>query len=426
MKKLLVALALLWCAPAQSQILIAQPNGTNVQLSASCTGVIPNQVCTPNVVVSNFNGLQYGLAQNGLGTPAGAMSGYSYGDTITLQCTGVTFITSPVVAAIQAPANVVASAGVINPGITSGTIPSTSVNCSQAATSGSGTGYITSAVLGLYAAYVAPASLITGSLSTNLANGNYYLNVGPADGSPQIAVGGSENTFIGDKAGYAFNGQSNWNTAVGHNALGNGGTQSASVANTAVGNDAGRNLQGTSGNNTLIGWGAGRNVSGGWNTFIGSNTGSTSNNGAGSVTGSNNVGFGYQAALSLVGGSGNTCLGTKACSAITNGNGNIIISAPTGPDNCANGNESNVIALCGGGAGRSLTITGTNITSTSVATFAGVVSGFTVTSSPIVSTANQVSYGGTTFATSNCGSIAGAAGCIAVNIAGTLHFIPFF
>jgi hypothetical protein len=40
--------------------------------------------------------------------------------------------------------------------------------------------------------------------------------------------------------------------------------------------------------------------------------------------------------------------------------------------------------------------------------------------------AGGISYGGTTAAASNCGSLTGAAGCIVVNIAGTTHYVPYW
>ncbi len=38
----------------------------------------------------------------------------------------------------------------------------------------------------------------------------------------------------------------------------------------------------------------------------------------------------------------------------------------------------------------------------------------------------QISYGGTTAAASNCGSLSGAAGCIVENIAGATHYTPYY
>lgn len=38
----------------------------------------------------------------------------------------------------------------------------------------------------------------------------------------------------------------------------------------------------------------------------------------------------------------------------------------------------------------------------------------------------QISYGGTTAAASNCGSLSGAAACVVLNIAGTTHYVPYY
>jgi hypothetical protein len=48
------------------------------------------------------------------------------------------------------------------------------------------------------------------------------------------------------------------------------------------------------------------------------------------------------------------------------------------------------------------------------------------TGSPSTASAGQISYGGATAASSNCGSLSGAAGCIVENIAGTTHYTPYY
>ncbi len=40
--------------------------------------------------------------------------------------------------------------------------------------------------------------------------------------------------------------------------------------------------------------------------------------------------------------------------------------------------------------------------------------------------AGQISYGSTVVASSNCGSLSGAAGCIVINVAGTTRYVPFY
>jgi hypothetical protein len=44
---------------------------------------------------------------------------------------------------------------------------------------------------------------------------------------------------------------------------------------------------------------------------------------------------------------------------------------------------------------------------------------------PTVS-ASQIGYGSTTAASSSCGTLASAAGCVVINVAGTAHYIPYY
>jgi hypothetical protein len=319
--------------------------------------------------VSNFGGLQFAVAQGTLSNPGGTMTGYVAGDTITLSCAGVTFTRSPIIGVAAVSGGIVTSGGVAYGGATSGPVPSGTAACTQASTSGVGTGYTVTVTFGVIASTVSIPALGTGG---GAANGNFIINTATTD--PLPTFGGSESTFLGDKAGLGFIGPSFFDTAVGHNALGIGGTGAASSNNTAMGTDAGRNIQGAgaaNGNNTLIGEGAGRNISGGWNTFIGSSAGSTGVDTPGSATTFNTVALGYQTGASLTSGPGNTFIGTKAGSGIVAGASNIIIEGTSGGDNCANGDESNVFAVCPG-AGRVLTIAGGATPATAVASFSGV------------------------------------------------------
>lgn len=379
MKKIVLVLAaLLFATYAQAQTIIAPPN---VSLSGTVTagdvivggpGATQVQDATSAPTI-NFGsvGLSLALMQGGLGNPGGTMANYVAGDTITLQCTGVTFSVSPVIGISTVSGGQVTSAIVVKPGTTSAMPPAGSASCSQLLTSGTGTGYTVVAKLGIIAAYLSVPTLSSGG---GVSNGNLFINVGAADTPP--SMGGPENTFIGDLAGFGFSGLAQANTALGHNSCGNGGSGvTGTVLTVCVGNDAGRNIQGSAsnGNNTLVGGGAGRNIAGGWNTWIGSQAGGTNGvNTPGAVSGLNNVGVGYNVAIGITGGSGNLLLGAKAGSAITTGNNNIILGATQGGDNCANGNESNVVAVCPG-AGRVLTITGGGTPSTSAASFAGTL-----------------------------------------------------
>jgi hypothetical protein len=50
----------------------------------------------------------------------------------------------------------------------------------------------------------------------------------------------------------------------------------------------------------------------------------------------------------------------------------------------------------------------------------------TATAAAATAAAGQISYGGTTAAASNCGSLTGSLGCIVVNIAGATHYVPYY
>lgn len=364
---------------------------------------------SPGDTFPAFGGLQFALSQANIGTPSGSMAGYNVGDTIVLKCAGVSFATSPVIGVTVVSGGAVTANTVAITGITQGPVPSGSVTCSQSTTSGNGNGYAVAAQLGLIAAYISPASLNTGG---DASNGNLLLNTGPSDGDNWPGVAGGENTFIGAKAGHGFTGQSQYNLAVGHNACGSGGTGGAILNTICLGTDAGRNIEG-SGKNVLIGTGAGRNNNACCNTFSGYSAGGSGGaNTPGTVSGSYNVAYGFQPLPALTSGAGNLCLGTNVCSTITSGKYNIVLSATdsNASDQCANGNESNVFAVCAGG-GRVLAITGAGTPGTST----------TTVSSSTISFPNI-----TTAATTSCGSIAGAAGCLQFTVGGTTRYVPYY
>jgi hypothetical protein len=50
----------------------------------------------------------------------------------------------------------------------------------------------------------------------------------------------------------------------------------------------------------------------------------------------------------------------------------------------------------------------------------------TLTGAPPTVTSGQIGYGGTTAASSNCGSLMSAVACITVNVAGTAHYVPYY
>lgn len=341
-----------------------------VWLDASFAADVTNPQTLSNAVQS-FGGLQMALTQSSLGTPGGTMAGYVVGDTVTLSCTGVVFSTAPVIGVTTQSGGSATSAIVVNPGVTSNSPASGALNCSQASTSGSGTGLTIAATLGVIAAYVTPSSLLTGGAAND---GNFFLNWNPADASPNIV--GAENTLIGTKSGrgFAAGGTSSFNTCLGHNACGDGGTAALSSNNVMLGSDAGRNMQGSvsNGSNVFVGSGAARNSAAGFSTIVGASAGGVASNTPGNFSGSANTMFGFQAGNAVTSGGGNLFLGVKSGDAITTGSFNIILQAQSGADACSNGNESNVIAACAG-AGRVWTATGGGTPSTSVTTFAGVI-----------------------------------------------------
>ena len=362
MRKTLLLLVALLSAPAYGQSVGNLRASNNLSDVASPSSSLSN-------LVSGTGIFQFALSQSGLGTPTGTMSGYVAGDTVTLSCTGVTFSISPIIGITHATGGAADGATVSNPGATSGNIPSGPLACSQASTTGSGTGFQITADKAVIAAYLYPAGLSTGGTATN---GNFFLNSSPLE-QGALWPAGSENSYLGVKSGFGLGGISTQNLAVGHNACGNGGSGAVSGLNVCVGADAGRNFQAAAGSTTLVGAGAGRNIANGWDTFVGAGSGGSEGaDTPGSLTGYNDTAVGYSSGPDITSGSGNLFAGAKSGTGITTGGSNIILEATAGGDNCGNGNESNVVAVCAG-AGRVLTITGTGTPSTSVAKFSGAL-----------------------------------------------------
>jgi hypothetical protein len=65
----------------------------------------------------------------------------------------------------------------------------------------------------------------------------------------------------------------------------------------------------------------------------------------------------------------------------------------------------------------------TNNVWTGTNTFSGAV---TLTTAAPTVLSGQIGYGGTTVAASNCGSLASAVGCVVINVAGTVHYVPYY
>jgi hypothetical protein len=341
-----------------------------VQGATTLTGSVGLPAGQMGSLVNNFGGLQFAIAQGSIGNPSGTMSGYVGGDSITLQCSGVTFAVAPVIGAVGVSGGVVTQTIVANPGVTSGTVPSGVVNCSQASTSGSGTGFQVTAQLGVIAAYVSMPSLSQGGSAAS--NENFFLNYAIGNNT-SFSIAGAENFFAAPNAGFGFTGGSYENVSLGVSSCGPYGSPVASSNNVCIGVDAARNVTGnfSQGNNVIIGQGSFRNGAGGYNVWVGgSAAGSGGTNSTGLVGGLGNTGVGYGVAPNMNNGSGNTFLGVKSGTGIVNGNNNIIIQATNGADACGNGEESNVIAVCAG-AGRIWTTTGTGSPSSSKTLLAG-------------------------------------------------------
>ena len=66
-------------------------------------------------------------------------------------------------------------------------------------------------------------------------------------------------------------------------------------------------------------------------------------------------------------------------------------------------------------------VTGNLIATTTVQSAGGILTA----AAPTVA-AGQIGLGGTTTANTNCGALAGSAGCVVVNVAGTTRYVPFY
>ena len=216
--------------------------------------------------VSGFAGLQFGVAPGDISTPTGTMTNYAAGDTITLQCPGVTFTFSPVVGVTAVTTGSVTAASIVDPGVTTGAIPSGTNTCTQASTSGTGTGFQIQVKFGLIASYLSIPGLLTGGGSSNR---NLLLNLG-SNREVSNRFGGAENTMVGDGAGAGSAGNDSNNTLIGAT-VACCGTNALLQNVTAVGVDALRNSNGNFGG-SFVGVGSGK-VGGNFDTMFGYNTG---------------------------------------------------------------------------------------------------------------------------------------------------------
>jgi hypothetical protein len=314
---------------------------------------VPNGMPLGSLVPS-FGGLQFSLAPGGLGNPSGTMTNYAAGDAITLSCTGVTFTVSPIVGVVAVSMGAVTGSTIVNPGITSNAVPNGSVNCSQASTTGSGTGYAATAILGVISSNISVPALSVGGGANN---GNLFItNSSPGYNSPGINIGATVSSATVNSGGTGYG-----TSATGTLTYNGSGCTTNPVLNVS---SNGSGVISTINSVT---------ISGICSTFPSSpNTSWTAGGGlsAGSGVSINLVSPGWGASEStfvgLLAGAGfvgtatqNTALGEDACGAY----GVEFWTAPTGSFNtCISGDAGRNIGgsassniLVGAGAGRNLT-----------------------------------------------------------------------
>lgn len=314
-----------------------------------------------------FTAMQWPITINAAGI------GYNAGDTVTLSCPG-TWTANPAVGISQVNgSNQVTQLGVTVPG--SAVSAPASATCRQASTSGSGSGLQITLYFGPIVANVSFPTLTGGGAGNYFAGGE----------TPSSSFAGTEDTFVGDRAGGNFTGYVHADTAVGHDACGIFGTSPTGNYDTCLGDDAGRNISGSASNNTLLGFGTGETMFGSENVIVGSASGEP-----GPFSGSGNtiVGKGSGTSSTGISGTGNTTLGQGDITSLTTGSGNLVLGPHggtnlttggynfiAGPSGCniANGTYSNQVAFCGGG-GNWLYIANVNTLSTAQATWATPIS----------------------------------------------------
>jgi hypothetical protein len=275
----------------------------------------------------------WGILYSNGGAPTAAGSNYAVGDTITLNAN---CSVNPAISVASVSGSGITGYNVQSVG-NCVSIPSNPV--SQSSTSGSGSG-------GTFTLSWGPIAAALDEPSLNNGNGNFFiggtmdsgaLNPGELAGGQNF---GSENTFVGDRAGGRATSGS-FNTAVGHNAFGIGAGVAVTGSNdTALGNDAMRNSTSTSfaiaignaamhnggvetssiaiGVNALYG---NPNASGSSNIAIGNNTMSSTS----ITTASNEIYIGPNAGQNDLSGNSNTGIGFGALNILSSGFNNVAI-----------------------------------------------------------------------------------------------------
>jgi hypothetical protein len=383
--------------PALQALLASSPApGAFSSLSVSGNASIGGTLgVTGTVTAPTFSG---SVAENGLGSAlapgsivlASGGSGYAVGDVITTACSSATLSTAPTISVISVGTGGAITGSMVTNGGVASSVRSPSCTFTQAGTTGAGSGASWTGSWAPIAGALNSPSLSTGGSASN--NGNLIIGAE----TPAAYLAGTENTFLGDRAGGTA-GLASYNTFVGHNAGGIfGGANLAISSNTFIGNDSGRNIAGGNGNVGL-----------GKDTLR-------------NVAGSNNIAVGIGAGQYITSGGNNVVIGVLAGQTLVSGNQNLLLGADV-----PSASTSNYMSL-----GNVITSSGINAPSTSVTTVAGslgVTGNFTaasITNNGLLTMANQTIASGSNTATMTNSPVSGNPTWIAVTINGAQHYLP--
>jgi hypothetical protein len=224
---------------------------------------------------------------------------------------------------------------------------------SQGSSTGSGTGATFNTL--------SFGELVAGLQYATLSNGqgNLFLNAGLT----YPGFSGTESTFVGYSAGSGIRG-GNFNTALGLNACGVGGTGTSGGSMLCFGTDTGRNVASGAARDVIVGTGSAENISGTDDVIIGSQAATLNLTSA-----TQSVLLGSGVAPSVVNSNGDVIIGFKADNVVgTSGNSVIIGGNQTGGASGARGPNNSVVVGAASGNGNltgfALTFLGSTIGTT--------------------------------------------------------------
>lgn len=282
------------------------------------------------------------------------------------------------------------------------------------------------------------ASNISGLYNTAVGGGvlrsntSGWYNTSVGDDSLAFNTTGYDNSAFGVDALYKNTTGVN-NTALGFTAM---ITNTTGSQNTAVGRGS-LNLNSTGSANTAVGDSALSKATGGSNTAVGASAmintvGGTSNVAVGqqamaaNTSGQTNVSIGAISLFSNQGGLQNTAVGYGAgytgtpANANVSGNNNTYVGYLSGPGTASQlGNCTALGASAVCDTSNEVVLGNSSVTKTLIHSATFDVAAPTVA-------ASQVGLGSTVVASSFCGSLAGAAGCLVINVAGTTRYVPYY